>query len=228
MEAPGELSPSSKKLALSPTFVRVVPFAVFLALSLFQTQFQSTSRFWIYLLKTVIGAWFIWQTRPLVKEMRWKVSALGIGVGTAVFVMWVGIDPFYRHIGGSGAPWNPLQAYSNHMPLAWMFVFVRLAGSTVVVPPLEEVFYRSFFYRYWADKDFMSWPMDKFHLGAFVVTSLAFGFEHTQWLAGILCGVAFQAVVLKTKRLGDAMTAHGVTNLLLGLWVVLRPAWQFW
>jgi hypothetical protein len=28
--------------------------------------------------------------------------------------------------------------------------------------------------------------------------------------------------------LGDAITAHGVTNLLLGIWVVWKGAWNFW
>jgi len=30
------------------------------------------------------------------------------------------------------------------------------------------------------------------------------------------------------NRLGDAMTAHAITNFLLGVWVVWRHAWNFW
>ena len=45
---------------------------------------------------------------------------------------------------------------------------------------------------------------------------------------GILCGFAFQGLVCWKKRLGDAMTAHAITNGLLGLWVVWRGAWHFW
>jgi hypothetical protein len=34
--------------------------------------------------------------------------------------------------------------------------------------------------------------------------------------------------VLRKNQLGDAMTAHAITNFLLGIWVVTRGAWQFW
>jgi len=34
--------------------------------------------------------------------------------------------------------------------------------------------------------------------------------------------------VLRKNRLGDAMTAHAITNFLLGAWIVWRGAWHFW
>ena len=62
-----------------------------------------------------------------------------------------------------------------------------------------------------------------------LITSIAFGLVHPQqWLAGILCGFAYQGLVCWKKRLGDAMTAHAITNLLLGLWVIWKNAWNFW
>jgi CAAX prenyl protease-like protein len=61
-----------------------------------------------------------------------------------------------------------------------------------------------------------------------LVTSGVFGLSHFEWLAGGVCGLAFQALVIWKKRLGDAMTAHAITNLLLGLWVVWKGAWHFW
>ena len=79
-----------------------------------------------------------------------------------------------------------------------------------------------------AKPDFQSVPMGQFLLVPFLVTSVLFGFEHTQWLAGILCGLAYQWLVIRKNRLGDAMTAHAITNFLLGLWVVWKGAWQFW
>ena len=55
-----------------------------------------------------------------------------------------------------------------------------------------------------------------------------FGFSHNEWLAGILCGAAYQWLVLRKNRLGDAITAHAITNFLLGVWIVWRHAWHFW
>ena len=61
-----------------------------------------------------------------------------------------------------------------------------------------------------------------------IVTSLLFGLVHFQWIAGILCGMAYQWLVLRRNRLGDAMLAHGITNFLLGLWIYYKGEWHFW
>ena len=45
---------------------------------------------------------------------------------------------------------------------------------------------------------------------------------------GILCGFAYQGLVIWKRRLGDAITAHAITNFSLGVWVVWKGAWQFW
>jgi len=34
--------------------------------------------------------------------------------------------------------------------------------------------------------------------------------------------------VLRKQRLGDAISAHAITNLLLGLYVVGTKSWRFW
>jgi CAAX prenyl protease-like protein len=109
-----------------------------------------------------------------------------------------------------------------------LFIGVRLLGSTFIVPPLEEVFYRSFLYRYVMQPDFQGIALGAFRASSFVVTAVIFGFSHFEWLAGVLCGLAYQGLVCWKKRLGDAMTAHAITNLLLGLWVMWRGAWNFW
>ncbi len=170
----------------------------------------------------------IWAVRPFILEMRWKLSWEAVAVGIAVFVLWVGLDNFYPHFGKGGIEWNPHQPFGNGSGLAWIFIFVRLVGSTLVVPPLEEVFYRSFVYRYIIRKDFEVVPLGQFHWGALLFTSAAFGFTHREWLAGFLCGLAYQGLACWKKRLGDAMTAHTITNLLLGLWIVWKGDWKFW
>jgi len=105
---------------------------------------------------------------------------------------------------------------------------VRIAGSASIVPLLEEVFFRSFLYRYLAKPDFLSVRLGTFAWRPFLITSLIFGFEHREWLAGVLCGFAYQGLVSWKERLGDAIMAHGITNFLLGVWVVWQGAWQFW
>jgi CAAX prenyl protease-like protein len=172
--------------------------------------------------------WLLWAVWPVVSEMRWRASVEAVVVGVGVFAIWVGLDAWYPKLGSAGAAWNPFATFPNASGLAWVFVGVRLFGSTLVVPPLEEVFYRSFLYRYVQRADVTSVSLAGFHGLAFLATSVVFGLAHREWLAGILCGFAYQGLVCWKGRLGDAMTAHAITNLLLGLWVVTKGAWQFW
>jgi CAAX prenyl protease-like protein len=124
--------------------------------------------------------------------------------------------------------WNPLQVFGSDSSIGWCFVLTRLAGSTLVVPPFEEVFYRSFAYRFVVRSDFESVPLRQFDARAFLAVCVVFGLAHQEWLAGILCGAAYQGLVLRHGRLGDAMVAHAITNCLLGLWVIGLDQWHFW
>ncbi len=212
----------------SPVAVRVVPFAVFALLTVLQGSTEGAAPLWIYLLKTCAGASLLAWTWPYVREMRWNLSWEAVAVGILVFVLWVGIDPWYPKWSAPTASWNPLAVYGAGSAIGWFLVGGRIAGSSLVVPMLEEVFYRSFFYRYLVKPDLLAVGFRQFAAVPFLVTSAVFGFAHHEWLAGILCGFAYQGLVLWKGRLGDAITAHGITNLLLGLWVVWKGAWHFW
>jgi CAAX prenyl protease-like protein len=238
-----------KKAVRSPTLVRVLPFGIFLALTYCQGQFGAASSYWFYAVKTVLCGWMVWALRPWIAEMKWKFTPAAVLVGVGVLILWVGIDAWYPHLdavmnqyihplfarlgfktGAAASPtvWNPHLVFGENTGLAWFFVVMRILGSTLVVPPLEEVFYRSFLYRYIARPDFQKASHGVFLCGPFVITALLFGFTHNQWLAGILCGFAFQGLVIWKGRLDDAIAAHAITNLLLALWVIWKGAWQFW
>ncbi len=222
------MNPLRARLLNSPTAARVVPFAVFVALTALQGQFGAASHYWIYLLKTLVGVALLWATLPAVAELRWRITPAAVLTGVAVFAVWVGLDPFYPKLTTSGEPWNPHRIFGESAPLAWFFIAVRVLGSTLVVPCLEEVFYRSFLYRTIARADFQAMPLGQFAWLPFLATTAAFGLAHHEWLAGLLCAAAYQGLVCWRKNLGEAMTAHAVTNLLLGLYVVTRGAWNFW
>lgn len=228
-----------KTFAGSPAAARVAPFLIFLLLTCLQGRFGPASAYWFYLAKTLAGVWLILEMRPVVAELRWAFSVEAVAAGVLVCVMWVGVNSGWTTQSGlwprlglahSPAPpavvWNPEAQFGPG--LAACFIVVRLLGSALVVPPIEEAFYRSFLYRYLADQNFLNIPLNRFLPRPFLATALIFGVSHNEWLAGILCGMAYQWLVLRKNRLGDAMTAHAITNFLLGLWVVWRHAWNFW
>ena len=220
-----------KKFAESPDYARVLPLFIFVGIGSLKGLFGKEAEYWCYLAKTLAGIWLIWEMRPFVEEMRWKVSGEAIAVGIGVFFIWVGLDGHYPRLAklGADAGWNPPKQFGEESGAAWFFMLMRIAGSSLVVPPLEEVFYRSFVYRYLVNLNFRAMPLGQFHLLSFVVTSTLFGLMHPdRWVAGILCGLAYQWLVIRKGRLGDAMTAHGITNGLLGMYIVWRGAWSFW
>lgn len=221
-----------QKLRTSPAYARVAPFIIFLVLTTLQDMLGGDMRYWLYFAKTVVGAWLIWELWSIVTEMRWAFSVEAVAVGIGVFVIWVGLDPYvpknHFFFNPGGDPWNPHLRYGEGSAMAWFFIVVRIAGSTIVVPPLEEMFYRSFLYRYFVRTDFQNLPLSHRHPLSWVVTSLLFGLVHYEWLAGILCGLAYQWLVISKNRLGDAMTAHAITNFILGIYIVWRGAWGFW
>jgi CAAX prenyl protease-like protein len=231
----------SKPFSGSPALARVAPFVIFFLLTLCQGKAGEDSRYWFYLVKTLVGGWLIWEVREYIPEMRWAFSWEAVAVGVGVFVLWVGItgswatqDTLWVKLGISHAaatiprPWNPLVQFGGHSLLARLFIVTRILGSTWIVPPLEEAFYRSFLYRYIAKPEFMSVPLNRFLPVPFLAAALVFGFSHNEWIAGILCGAAYQWLVLRKNHLGGAMAAHAITNFLLGGWVVWRGAWNFW
>lgn len=216
------------RLRTSPTLARVLPFVLFAALVYGQGLFGESSRYWVYALRMGLGAWLIWLMRPYVAEMRWAFSWEAVVVGVAVFAVWVGLDDDYPKLGKGGVTWNPFAQFGEGSALAWFYVVVRLVGSSVVVPPIEEVFYRSFLYRFIAKADFQSVPLGGFAWVPMLATAGLFGLAHREWLAGIFCALAYQALVVRKQRLGDAITAHALTNFLLGLYVVGKGDWRFW
>jgi CAAX prenyl protease-like protein len=215
-------------LAKSPARSRFWTFLLFVVFTSMQGKFGPESHYWVYAGKTLLGVFLVWIMWPLVPEMRFAWSWEAVAVGVGVFVMWVGIDPFYPKWGKQEIVWNAPGHFGAASPVAWGLVVWRILGSGLVVPCLEEVAYRSFIYRWIINPDIEKTPLGKYNAKAFWGTALIFGAAHAQWLAAILCGIAYGWLVIYKKRLGDAMTAHGITNILLGIWVAWKGAWQFW
>lgn len=243
---------SLRRLLNTPDRARFVPYLLFVLPIYLGGRFGLgiESYYWVYLGRTLLGAALIWIMWPLVTEMRYAFSWEAVAVGITVFVMWVGIDSYYPGVfetlnrlaafldshgikflssaSTAPPPWNPFEQYGTGAMMAWFFVIARILGSSLVVPALEEVFFRSFLYRWIVKPNFTDLPLNYFSWKTFLITAVLFGFIHDQWLAGIFCAFAYQWLVLRKNRLGDAMTAHGITNCLLGIYVVWKGAWHFW
>ena len=126
------------------------------------------------------------------------------------------------------SPYDALSAFAGNPALGWGFFAIRTLGRSLVVPAIEEIFYRGFVYRYVISPNFTEVALNRFHAGAFALTSVMFGIAHgDHWIQGVLCGAAYQWLVLRKSRLGDAMLAHAITNLIISIYAVVTNQWQF-
>ena len=72
-------------------------------------------------------------------------------------------------------------------------------------------------------------PLGKYAPAAFWVTALLFASEHgPYWDVGLVTGIIYNLWMVKTKRLGDLVLVHAVTNACLSGYVLLFQQWQYW
>ncbi len=188
----------------------------------------TAAEYWVYPLQTIFCAavliWF-WREYPL---SRPRSLAFGVAIAVLVFVLWIAPQAFFgfspRTVG-----FNPT-IFGDHSPVYWPTVILRFVRLVVIVPLVEEIFWRGFLLRYFVDEKFDHVPFGTFSWLSFSVVSLAFGFSHSapDWVVAILTGMLYNVVAYRTKNLAACVLTHATTNLLLGLWIMHTKQWGFW
>lgn len=100
--------------------------------------------------------------------------------------------------------------------------------AALLVPVMEELFWRGFLMRWLAQPAFEAVDPRRVGLRAVLVSTALFMLAHTLWLAAIVAGLAYALLYARTGRLWNAVIAHTVTNGALGVWVAATGNWQFW
>jgi uncharacterized protein len=154
-------------------------------------------------------------------EFSWALIA-----GIAVFVVWINLDlPWVSLMAEDAAGFDPRAAAGG---IDWRLAAVRLAGAALVVPVMEELFWRSLVMRWLDRSDFLATDPRTISLRALLASSVVFGFEHQIWLAGILAGLVYGELYRRSGNLWLPILAHAVTNGALGAWVLWSGQWRFW
>lgn len=185
---------------------------------------------WLYPLKitaVLVALWLFW---PRYKELQ-KPSTMGmtqvlvaLGAGTLVYLAWVRMAWPWA-IQGQMTAYNPFDVGPS---VGIALAIVRLVGATVVVPPMEELFWRSFLLRWLITTPFTAVRLGTFTPVSCAVTVILFGFEHHLWLAGIMSGLIYTILLYQSRDLWSCILAHAVTNGLLGCHVLLTREWHWW
>lgn len=116
----------------------------------------------------------------------------------------------------------------NPIVTGWLNFTIHMIGSSLIIPIIEEFFYRSFIYRWMQGSPFYKIKINKIQWPLLIIVSLFFSISHIEWGAAIICGIAFGILYIRTKDIWSAIIAHGITNFLLGLYVLKFNAYQFW
>ncbi len=124
-------------------------------------------------------------------------------------------------------PGHPSLAYAPESA-GWGMAVAKLLGSAFVISAAEEYFFRGFLYRWLRNARFLSLPVGAYDATAFWTVVAVFGLEHDRWLLGMVAGLVYGWLVLRTGRILPAVVAHALTNLLLGLHVLLSHQYGFW
>ncbi|HKE28854.1 MAG TPA: CAAX prenyl protease-related protein [Bryobacteraceae bacterium] len=154
-------------------------------------------------------------------------------LGLAVFIIWVAPDALfgYRH------HWlfeNPVMGKAGgvlpaELQRSVLFLLIRAAGSTLLVPIIEELFWRGWLMRWLINHEFRKIELGTYLPSAFWITALLFASEHgPYWEVGLAAGVIYNWWMTRTKSLADCILAHAVTNGVLAGYVILAGAWQYW
>lgn len=216
--------------------VRCIPFATFMVLLAVRGAVPADGSWgvdprWIYGLTVVVvggllfafrreyGELFV-QTRPTSVE-----AALAIGVGLIVFGLWFNLDAPWMQIGTASASFVPVDAQGN---LIWPLIVFRWLGAALLVPLMEELFWRSFLMRWVQSPQFETVLPQRVGLRAIVLSTFVFTLAHTLWLAAVVAGLAYAVLYVRTGKLWVPVIAHAVTNGALGIWVLATGRWVFW
>ena len=213
-----------------PWLPYVAPMVLFLVLTDLEGRSPIALYPWLYALKITAVSVVLWVFRSVWSEIQpqSRVLAPAIGVGLAVFAGWILIDKAipYPHM-GERIGLNPFVAIENPLGRA-LFLGARFYGLVLMVPLMEELFWRSFLLRILTEPKFKSVPLGTFSWPAFAQVAVVFGLAHSEWLVAILAAAAYALLLRATKSLFACVIAHGITNLCLGIYVLASGDWNYW
>jgi CAAX prenyl protease-like protein len=209
--------------------------------------YRSAPEHWVYPLQCLIVGAVLWFFRSHYTLKPWRGLPLAIalaGLGIAAWIIpawlyeqwqpthldkpawwaWLGIverrEGFDPTLFGAGSA-----AY-------WATTLLRFLRMTLIVPLVEEIFWRGFLMRYVqaGERPFLRVPFGQHSWPAFGIVTAAFTLIHNppDYLGALLFGTLMYWLTVRTKSLGACVVMHGAANLLLGLHVMRTSQWGFW
>jgi len=230
-------SPATERNAL---WAYALPFAVFmggLALISLAPSFAPAEnaplwlaepKYWVFPLQTILcGGLVLWFWKTYAWGASWHILT-AVLTGLVVLALWVSpqwlLGAELRREG-----FNP-DIFAGSAALYWGTLALRFVRLVVVVPLLEEIFWRGFLLRYLIKEDFTKVPFGTFSWFSFGMVTVMFGLAHfgPDFIPALLTGAIYNLLAVKTRSLACCVIAHAVTNLGLGIYIMQTGQWGFW
>jgi uncharacterized protein len=223
----------------NPTFERwpflpyVVPFAAFMAFLAVQ-KYVPLNPVFEYPARVVVLSAILWFFSRDVIDLRAKHKVETAVLGVTVFAIWIGPDmlfPMYRQhwlfqnaiMGQISSP--VAESVLRQPAVLWS----RIIRAVVLVPIIEELFWRGWLMRWLISPQFEKVPLGTYQFGAFALTAILFAAEHgPYWDVGLVTGIVYNWWMVRTRSLGDCILVHAVTNACLCGYVVATKHWEYW
>ncbi len=125
------------------------------------------------------------------------------------------------------ASFNPLDEFSSTAAKV-AFVSVRLFGIAVVVPLVEELFWRGFLLRWVIDPEWQRVPLGEFTWKSYLTVVALFTLAHPEWFAAAGYCLLINGLLYWKKDLWLCVIAHAVSNLILAIYVLVTGHWFLW
>ena len=208
----------------SPALARIAPFALFIAFVALPHGPWLTALRGVAVAGVLAFLWPRYTELRAAKAVPAREWLIAMAVGFAVFLVWIHLDhPWIAFDSGPG--FDPRRADGG---IDWALAGLRLFGLALVVPVMEELFWRSLVMRWIDARDFLAADPRRASWGAFVISSALFASEHALWAAGLVAGLAYSWVYKRSANLWMPIVSHTITNGTLGIWILATGNWRFW
>jgi CAAX prenyl protease-like protein len=218
-----------------PALPYIAPFVTFVALMGIEKAFGLPSAL-MYPVRVAatLAVLLMFSRRPL--SARPSSPLASAAIGTVVFALWLAPDvvfgPGYRHfwlfqnsfIRGGAVSSLPIVLHTK-----FWFLAVRAGSCALLVPPVEELFWRGWAMRWIVASDFEKIPLGTYQALSFWLVALLFAAEHgPYWEVGLAAGIIYNWWMVRTRNLTDCIIAHAVTNGLLSIYILATHRFEYW
>lgn len=216
----------------------ILPFALYLLLTQIPLQFPAHYP-WLYALcVSLVGLATIYLLRGKGLFQMHRNILPGVLVGVIGIVLWIVLCNLQLEAAIMSylpdwlqpqprAAFNPLQDIAN--PIGrWSFIGFRILGMAVLVPFAEEIFWRGFLLRWIISPNWQKLAIGSYSLKSFCWVVLLFTLAHPEWLAAIVYCSLLNLLLYWKRDLWNCIVAHGVSNLILAIYVLATGTWQLW